>query len=341
MVTGASRLYSGTGRNPHAGSGTRSEGEVEADGEGQGWRSRSSNNADNASDISPKGWKDILLRIYHRISEDRIVSFAAAVTFYNLLAIFPAIAALVAIYGLFADPSTIGHQVDSLSGVLPRGAIEIVRSEADRVARQPAGTLHGAFLIGLAISLWSANAGTKAIFDALNVAYREDEKRGFFKLNAMSLAFTLGTLAFAQIALGAIVVLPFVLGRLGLVGAMHSFITAGKWPMLLVLVVLMLGLLYRFGPSRDQPRWRWVTWGSIFAALLWLGASLLFSWYAANFGTYNKTYGSLGAVVGFMTWIWLSAIVVLIGAMLNAEMEHKTAREVTKGCPQPLGPAEQ
>jgi membrane protein len=339
MVTGASRLYSGTGRNPHAGPGTRSEGQVEADSEGQAWQFRSTNK--NASDIRPKGWKDILLRVYHRISDDRIVSFAAAVTFYNLLAIFPATAALVAIYGLFADPSTIGHQVDGLSAVLPSGAIEVVSTEADRVARQPAGTLHGAFLVGLAISLWSANAGTKAIFDALNIAYGEEEKRGFFKLNTMSLAFTLGTLAFALIALGAIVVLPFVLGRLGLVGAVHSLIAAGKWPMLLVLVVLMLSLLYRFGPSRDRPRWQWVTWGSIFAALLWLGASLLFSWYAANFGSYNKTYGSLGAVVGFMTWIWLSSIVVLIGAMLNAELEHQTVRDTTVGRPPPLGAAEQ
>jgi uncharacterized BrkB/YihY/UPF0761 family membrane protein len=233
--------------------GTRSQGQVEADSEGQAWQSGSTDHAESASDIRPKRWKDILLRVYHRISEDRILSFAAAVTFYNLLAIFPAIAALVAIYGLFADPTTVGHQVDSLSGVLPSGAIEVVRTEADRVARQPAGTLHGAFLIGLAISLWSANAGTKAIFDALNVAYGEDEKRGFFKLNAMSLAFTLGTLGFALIALGAIVVLPFVLGRLGLVGAMHSFIAAGKWPMLLVLVVLMLALLYRFGPAATGP----------------------------------------------------------------------------------------
>jgi membrane protein len=336
MVSGGSRRYLGTGRNKNAEPDTRSEGLAE----GLHRQSRRGRDAENPSNITRKGWKDILLRVYRRISEHRIISFAAAVTFYNLLAIFPAIAALVAIYGLFADPSVIGHQVDSLSGVLPSSAIDIVRTEADRVARQPAGTLHGAFLIGLAISLWSANAGTKAIFDALNVAYGESEKRGFFKLNAISLAFTLGTLAIALVAVGAIVVLPFVLGRLGLIGTMHPFIAIGKWPMLLLVVLLLLALLYRFGPSRGQPHWRWVTWGSIFAVLLWLGASLLFSWYAANFGSYNKTYGSLGAVVGFMTWIWLSSIVVLIGAVLNAEMEHQTMGDTTVGRPQSLGAAE-
>jgi membrane protein len=315
-VAGAGRPYPRTGRNKNAQPEARSDGLFEANDGGRPRQSRRGRGAENPSNNPRKGWKDILLRVYRRTSEDRIISFAAAVTFYNLLAIFPAIAALVAIYGLFADSSVIGHQIDSLSGVLPSSAIDIVRTEADRLARQPAGTLHGAFLIGLAISLWSANAGTKAIFDALNVAYGENEKRGFFKLNVISLAFTLGTLAVALVAVGAIVILPFVLGRIGLLGTMHPFIAIGKWP------ILLLALLYRFGPSRDQSHWRWITWGSILAVLLWLAASLLFSWYAANFGSYNKTYGSLGAVVSFMTWIWLSSIAVLIGAVLNAEMEH-------------------
>jgi membrane protein len=194
-----------------------------------------------------------------------------------------------------------------------------------------------AFLVGLAVSLWSANAGIKALFDALNVVYNEKEKRGFLSLNAVSLLFTVGVIVVALLALAAIIVLPPALGYFGLGGATQWIIEIGKWPALLVCVALVIALLYRYGPSRDRARWRWITWGSGFAATAWLVASILFAWYAANFGSYNKTYGSLGAAIGFMTWIWISTIVVLLGATLDAEMEHQTARDTTAGRPQPLG----
>ena len=274
------------------------------------------------SDIAPKGWKDILWRLYHNISEHRVIAIAAGVAFYVLLAIFPGIAALVAIYGFIADPSTISQHISDLSGVLPGGATEVIGDQLQRLTSQPPGKLGFALLFGVAVSLWSANAGMKALFDALNVVYSEEERRSFFKLNAVSLAFTLGALLFMVFALAAIAVLPVVMSYLGLSNATEWLVTVGKWPILLIGIAFAVSLIYRYGPSREKPQWRWVTWGRAVVAIAWLAMSILFSWYAGHFGSYNRTYGSLGAVIGFMTWIWLSSAVVLLGAELDAEMER-------------------
>ena len=265
------------------------------------------------------------------------MSIAAGVTYYALLAIFPAIAALVSVYGLFADPGTIREHLNGLSGVLPGGALEIIGEQVKRIASQGSGTLGFSFILGLGIALWSANAGMKAIFDALNIVYDEEEKRSFVKLNALSLAFTAAALGFALLALAAVVVLPIALDFFGLGGGLEWLIAIGRWPLLLAFVVLGLAVLYRFGPSRDKAKWRWVTPGSLVAAFLWVAASLLFSWYVGNFGSYNETYGSLGAVIGFMTWIWASSVVVLLGAELNAEIEHQTVEDTTTGAQAPMG----
>lgn len=291
--------------------------------------------ADRPSQMPARGWKDILLRVYRGISDDRILANAAGVTFYGLLAIFPGIAAIVSIYGLFADPAAIAKHLDSMASVLPGGAIDVVRDQLTRLTSQGGTALGVSFAIGLVVSLWSANAGTKALFDALNVVYEEKEARSFIRLNAVSLAFTLGTLTFLLLAIGCVIGGPVVLqyfpSRLGWI------VEFAVWPVLLVIAALALSLVYRWGPSRREPRWRWVTWGGGFAAIAWLAGSALFSWYAANFGSFNKTYGSLGAIIGFMTWIWLSAIVVLVGGKLNAEIEHQTVRTSTEGPPTPLG----
>ncbi len=289
------------------------------------------------SEIPPRGWKDILLRVYQNISEHRVIALAAGVTFYSLLAIFPAIAALVAIYGLFADPATLGGHLKALSGVLPGGAIEVVRDQLTRVASQRGSTLGLAFVVGLAVSLWSANAAMKSVFDTLNIVYSEQEKRGFITLNAISLVFTAAAIAFGLLALGAVVVLPPTLRSLGFSGATELIVRVARWPVLFVVISLALACVYRYGPSREKPQWRWISWGSAFAALAWLAASILFSWYAQNFGSFNKTYGSLGGVIGFMTWIWLSAIVILVAAELDAEIEHQTVRDTTEGIPKPIG----
>ena len=293
--------------------------------------------AESPSEIPARGWKDILLRVYDGISEDRILANAAGVTFYALLALFPAIAALVSIYGLFADPATIVSHLDAISGFAPGGAIEVLRDQLTRLAAQGSTTLGISFLIGLVVSLWSANSGIKALFDALNVVYEEKEERSFIKLNAVTLCFTIATLVFLLIALACVIALPVALNYLPLPGVTALVLKVAPWPILLVLIALALALIYRYGPSRTEPKWQWITWGSAFAAIAWLAASALFSWYAANFGNFNKTYGSLGAIIGFMTWMWLSIIVVLVGGKLNAEIEHQTARESTAGRPKPLG----
>jgi membrane protein len=291
--------------------------------------------AEKPSDIPARGWKDILWRVYAGISDDRILANAAAVTFYALLALFPAIAALVSIYGFFADPASIQQHLDSMSGVLPGGAIDVIRDQLSRLAAEPRGTLGLSFLLGLIISLWSANGGIKALFDALNAVYEEKEKRSFFRLNAVTLAFTVAMIGFLIAALACIVALPVALNYLpGFVGFVLNIV---RWPVMLVLVALALACIYRYGPSRDEPKWRWISWGSALAALAWLGFSAVFSFYAGNFGTFNKTYGSLGAVIGFMMWMWLSVAVILVGAKLNAETEHQTARDTTEGTPEPIG----
>jgi membrane protein len=293
--------------------------------------------ATTPSEIPARGWKDILLRVYGNISKHRIVAIAAGITFYSILAIFPAIAALVSLYGLFADPATIAGHLDSISGVVPGGGLEVIRDQMTRVAAQHNNTLGLTFVIGLVVSLWSANAAMKSLFDALNIVYGEDEKRGLIKLNAISLTFTAGAILFLLLAIAAMVILPPMLTALGLGGSAEILVRIVRWPALLLVLTLGLACIYRHGPSRDEPRWRWITWGSAFAAVTWLIASFLFSWYAENFGSYNKTYGSLGAIIGFMIWIWLSAIVILIGAELNAEMEHQTVRDTTAGKPEPVG----
>lgn len=256
---------------------------------------------------------------------------------YSILAIFPAIAALVAIYGLFSDPGSIAKHLDDVSGFIPGGAVDVAREQLTRVAMKGNRTLGFTFAIGLGISLWSANAAMKSLFDTLNIVYGEQEKRGFLKLNAVSLGFTVAGIAFVIAALGAVVVVPMALQDVGLSNAADLLVRIGRWPALFVLLALSLACIYRFGPSRQAPRWTWITWGSAAATILWLAASALFSFYAANFGTFNQTYGSLGAVVGFMTWLWISAIVILLGAELNAEIEHQTARDTTTGAPKPLG----
>lgn len=293
--------------------------------------------ADTPSEIPARGWWDILLRIYGNFSHHRVLALAAGMTYYGLLAIFPAIAALVAIYGLFSNPATISSHLDQISGILPQGALDVVRDQLTRVASQGAQTLGWTSVLGLVVSLWSANAAMKSLFDTLNIVYGEDEKRGLIVLNAVSLSFTVGGIVFVLIAIGAVVALPIFLKYLGLPQAADLLLRIGRWPALLVIVALMLSLIYRFGPSREAARWRWITWGSALAAVLWLLASGLFSYYTAHFGNYNKTYGSLGAVIGFMVWMWISAITILLGAELDAEMEHQTARDTTTGEHKPQG----
>lgn len=303
----------------------------------QGDKEDRGRDANSPSEIPAKGWKDILLRVYDNISKHRILALAAGMTYYSILAIFPAIAALVAVYGLFFDPMTISKHLDQLGGFLPGGALDVAREQLTRVASKGSNTLGITFLIGLATSLWSSNAAMKSLFDTLNIVHGENEKRGFLRLNAVSLSFTIGGILFIVAALGSIVAIPVLLKYVGLSNTSDLLLRIGRWPAMFTVLTLALALIYRYGPSREAAQWRWVTWGSAIAALLWLAVSGLFSWYAASFGKFNETYGSLGAIIGFMTWLWISAIVVLLGAEIDAEMEHQTARDTTTGPPSRIG----
>jgi membrane protein len=285
-----------------------------------------------------RGWKDILWRTYGQISEDRLLLIAAGVVFYAMLAIVPAITALVSMYGLFTSARTIGAQLNFLADVMPGGAYQLISDQIMRIAANSDGRLTLAFILGLGIALWSANAGIKAIFDALNVVYDEEEKRGIVALNAISLTFTLGAICVLLLALGAVVLLPLVLAFLGFAAKEQAgLLPLLRWPALFVLLMAGLAVLYRFGPSRRHAKWRWVSVGSVLAALTWIAVSVAFSWYLSRFADYNATYGSLGAVIGLMMWMWISTTVVLVGAELNSEIEHQTARDSTVGAEKPLG----
>jgi membrane protein len=220
---------------------------------------------------------------------------------------------------------------------MPGDAANLVIGEVQRIASKSNNTLGLASIGSLLFALWSANAGTKAIFDALNVAYGEKEKRGLVKLNLISFAFTMGALLFLLIAVAAVIVVPLLLGNLGFLDWGEAILSALRWPILFVLIAGALALLYRYGPSRRLAKWRWLTVGSAVATGLFLIVSGLFSWYLANFANYNATYGSLGALIGLLMWLWVSIIVVLAGAELDAEIEHQTARDSTVGPEKPLG----
>jgi membrane protein len=290
------------------------------------------------SEIPAKGWKDIAWRVYDGSQNDRVLLVSAGVTFYALLALFPATAAIVSLYGLFADAATINEHLRLVSGFLPDGALEVIGDQVKRIAAKGQGTLGLTFLGTLALSLWGANAGTKAIFDALNIIYKEREKRSFIRLTLWSLTFTLAAIALVVVAMTGIVAVPVALKLFGIpIQSAAGLLTLLRWPLLYLVVLLALACLYRFGPSRTRAQWRWVTWGSAIAGGIWIVGSLLLSWYVANFGTYNATYGSLGAVLGFMVWMWLSTTVVLTGAEINAEMEHQTAKDTTEGGRKPMG----
>jgi membrane protein len=293
--------------------------------------------AERPSHIPAKGWLDVLWRVWASISEDRILLVAAGTTFYLLLALFPALAAFVSLYGFVADPTTIAEHIAFLGGVLPTGGYEIIRGQLESLARQETGALSIGFLVGLAVALWSANSGIKSLFDGLNIAYGEEEKRGFLRLNLLSMGFTLCAILIGIALIVSVGVVPAVLAVMRLDEWADMLVRLLRWPVLLIVVGIGMAALYRFGPSREKARWRWLSWGAGVATVVWLIASWGFSFYLQNFADYNATYGTLGAVIGFMMWTWISVIILLIGAELNGELEHQTAKDSTTGPPQPLG----
>ncbi len=284
-----------------------------------------------------RGWADVVWRSVEAVIADRLMSVAAGVAFFTLLATFPAIAALVSLYGLFADTATISQHLATLSFFLPPAGVEIIGEQASRVAAKSGSTLGLTFLVSLLVALWSANAAMKAMFEALGVVYGEREKRSIVAFNLQTLMFTLGAIILTALAVGSLVVLPLVLGTFGVATTAERTLQIIRWPLLLVILLASLNLLYRYGPSRREARWRWISIGSVVAALGWVATSAAFSWYLSALTNFNETYGSLATVIAFMIWLWLSVFVVLFGGEINAEAERQTARDTTTGPELPLG----
>ncbi len=293
--------------------------------------------ADNPAQIPAKGLKDVFWRLYASISDDRVLLIAAGVTFYLLLSLFPTATVLVSLYGVFSDPTAIVDRINFLSTVMPADALNIFLDQLRALTSERNTTLSLGIIFGVLLALWSSNSGMKALFEAMNVAYGENEKRSLVKLNLISLAFTFGALLIAVVTIIVMGVVPAVLKYLWLDGWTEIIIRVARWPLMMVFVGAGIMALYRFGPSREPARLGWITWGAAFATLFWFIASLGVTYYLSNIADYNATYGTLGALVGFMVWTWVSVIIVVIGAEINAELEHQTAQDSTTGHPKEMG----
>ena len=293
--------------------------------------------AETPSEIPSSGWRDVLWRVWDQIDKDNISIIAAGVAFYSLLAIFPAITAFVSLYGIVSDPSQVQQQIQVLERVMPADALALIGDQLHSVASAPTRSLGLGAAVAILIALWSAGAGVRALMTALNIAYQEGEKRGFIRFYLVAFVFTVGLMAAGILSLLVVVALPVALQFLPLGGLAQMLIAGLTWLILAAMMVIGLGVLYRFGPSRTPAKTRWVSWGALAAVGLWLLASLAFAIYAANFANYSATYGTLSAVIALLMWFWISTFVVLLGAELNAEMEHQTAKDTTTGRPKPMG----
>jgi membrane protein len=277
------------------------------------------------SQIHKRGWWDILLRVKTKLVKNHVSIVAAGVAFFGLLAVFPAITALISIAGLVLDPATIETQLASLADVLPQDAAEIIKSQAAKVVSGAGTGLGLAALGGLLVSLYSASKGTKSLMEGMNIAYGETEDRSFLMVNLVALALTLFLILGFVGAIVAVMAAPALIAAIGLPEGLETLVTYGRWPMLAVFAIIGLAVIYRYGPSRHTPAWRWVSVGAVVATLVWLLGSFAFSVYVSNFGVYNETYGTLAGLIILLVWLWLSGFVVLLGAELNSEIEHQSA----------------
>ena len=273
---------------------------------------------------SARPWR-IVRRALAEFSKDRIPSVAAAITFFFLLALFPALACIVSIYGIFADRSTIVHELAILSGFMPEGAVSILRTDFNRLAALPAAKFNLGFLTALALATWSASGGIKALIEGLNIAYETKETRGFLRFTFQALMLTLIAVVFAAALIEFAVTVPPIVERLPFDDWLALSIRVFVWPAIFVACGLLTSLIYHYGPNRARTKWRWITWGGGIASVVWMAGTFLFTWYVGKFGHYNEMYGNLGAIVGFLTWIWLSLVVLLLGAEINCEIERNRA----------------
>jgi membrane protein len=293
--------------------------------------------ADSPMEIPATGWKDIVARVKVEAKEDDVTLMAAGVAFYSLMALVPGLVALISIYGLVAKPSDVKDQITSTLSAAPREVRDLVTAQLESIVSSAGGGAVLGLIIGTILALWSASSGVGHLLDAVNRAYDEKETRGFVKLKLISLALTIGAIVFIVIAFAVIALLPSLLAKTGLGTAGRVIIGLLRWVLLLAGMTVGVGVIYRYGPDRDAARWKWVSVGAIVAAVMWVAGSILFSIYTANFGKYNETYGSLGAVVVLLLWLLLTALAVIVGAEINCEVERQTAKDSTEGAPEPMG----
>ncbi|MGP0000186.1 MAG: YihY/virulence factor BrkB family protein [Acetobacteraceae bacterium] len=303
----------------------------------QAERATRGRDAEHPGKIPPGGWMDVLWRAWNEVSDANLFLVAGGVTYAVLLALFPGLAALVAIYGLILDPSQVERQVSALSGVLPEESKQLLIDELHKLISTSSGTLGLSAAFGLVLALWSASRGMSGLITSLNIAYEEKERRGFFKLNLLALGLTIALVLGGLVVIALVAVLPAAVQLIGLRDATRWLLLGLEWPLLAVVVMFGLAAIYRYAPAREKPQWRWVSPGAIAATSLWIIGSIAFTVYVANFNSYDKTYGSLGGVVILLTWLYLSAFVVLLGAAINAQSEKQTRRDSTDGSPVPMG----
>lgn len=293
--------------------------------------------AESPTDIPAKGWKDIALRVKSELAEDHVGLIAAGVAFYALLAIFPALTALMALSGLVLEPSEVTAQLDQLTDVMPQEAEQIILDQAVAVAGSREGGLGLAFIVGLLLAIYSASKGMGSLMEGLNVAYDEEETRGFISKTLWTLGLTVFLILGLVLGLLATLALPAVLNLIALPDWLETGMGLARWMILALMTVFGLAVIYRYGPSRDDAEWKWLSPGAVAACLIWVIASVGFSIYVSNFGSYNETFGSMAGVIILLMWLWISAFIILMGAELNAEIEAQTAHDTTVGPDEPMG----
>jgi membrane protein len=293
--------------------------------------------ASRPAEIPSRGWLDVARRVKSQMKEDRLSIIAAGVAFYGLLAVFPGLVALVGLYGLIADPAQVEQHAETLAAILPSQAAGVLTAQLHDLARTDRTALGIGAIGGLLLALWSASSAVRTLMEALNVAYDEEETRGTIRFYGTALALTFGGVIAVLVAIALVAGLPALLNMIGLNWLAEALVALARWPVLAALAIVGFAVVYRYGPSRAQPRWRWVSWGAAIAVALWIIGSALFSLYVARFGNYNETYGAAGAVVILLMWFLLSSYAILIGAEINAEMERQTKKDTTTGPEKPMG----
>jgi len=292
--------------------------------------------ADSPEEFGTTAWKQVMLRTFRELKNDNISVVAAGVAFYALLSIIPGLTALVGIYGIFADSVHVQELISQLAGSLSPDAKVLLEEQLHKITmKEDAAGLSA--VVGTLIAIWSGSKAIKALIEALNIAYDENDTRGFFKINLTIFLLTLASLITAVIAIGLIALLPVVFENMRLPKMLETGLSICRWPIMGGFAMIGLAFLYTFGPNRSPPKWRWVTPGALLATFLWLCGSYLFSVYITHFGKIGETYGSMGAVVILLLWFNLSAFLVLLGAEINAEMEHQTCKDTTRGREKPMG----